>query len=41
VYRFDATISSAVEGDGTTPPTQERSVIGPLSAELLDKMQRY
>jgi xylulose-5-phosphate/fructose-6-phosphate phosphoketolase len=39
-YRFDATISSAVE-DGATPPVAEESVEGPLSDELLDRMQRY
>jgi xylulose-5-phosphate/fructose-6-phosphate phosphoketolase len=39
-YRFDATISSAVE-DGATPPVAEEPVKGPLSDELLDKMQRY
>jgi xylulose-5-phosphate/fructose-6-phosphate phosphoketolase len=39
-YRFDATISSAVE-DGVMPPVAEESVEGPLSDDLLDKMQRY
>jgi xylulose-5-phosphate/fructose-6-phosphate phosphoketolase len=38
-YRFDASISSAVE-DGATPPVAEESE-GPLSDDLLDKMQRY
>ena len=40
IYHFDATISSAVE-DGATPPVAQESVEGPLSKELLDKMQRY
>jgi xylulose-5-phosphate/fructose-6-phosphate phosphoketolase len=40
-YRFDTSISSAVEGDGTNPPTQEVPVERPLSEELLDRMQRY
>jgi xylulose-5-phosphate/fructose-6-phosphate phosphoketolase len=39
-YRFDETISSVVE-DGATPPVAEESVEGPLSDDLLDKMQRY
>ena len=42
-YEFDVTISSAVQADGARPPHQrERGpVAGPLSAELLDRMQRY
>jgi xylulose-5-phosphate/fructose-6-phosphate phosphoketolase len=40
-YRFDTSISSAVEGDGADPPTQEEPVERPLSEELLDRMQRY
>jgi xylulose-5-phosphate/fructose-6-phosphate phosphoketolase len=39
-YRFDASISSAVE-DGATSPIQEGPVEGPLSDDLLDRMQRY
>ena len=39
-YRFDVTISSAVK-DGSRLPVAEESVEGPLSDELLGKMQRY
>ena len=40
MYRFDATISSAVE-DGGAPPPPEAASAGPLSEELLDGMHRY
>ena len=40
MYRFDATISSAVE-DGGAPPSPEAASAGPLSEELLDGMHRY
>jgi xylulose-5-phosphate/fructose-6-phosphate phosphoketolase len=40
VYRFDATVSSAIEGDGKSPP-RGMPVAGPLSANLLDRMHRY
>lgn len=39
-YRFEASISNAIENDGSTPVAEE-PVEGPLSPELLDKMQRY
>ncbi|MEJ7841415.1 MAG: phosphoketolase family protein [Rubrobacter sp.] len=39
-YRFDASISSAVEGGGA-PPVQKGPVEGPLSADQLDKIHRY
>jgi xylulose-5-phosphate/fructose-6-phosphate phosphoketolase len=39
-YRFDASVSSAVESDGTTPPVHEGPVEGPLSDDLLDRIQR-
>ncbi|MBM2811046.1 MAG: phosphoketolase family protein [Chloroflexi bacterium] len=41
MYRFDATISSAVSADGPAPRPYETSAQGPLSAELLDRMHRY
>src|SRR5690349_21122195 len=40
MYRFDATISSAVEG-GAAPLEPAQSVAGPLSPELLDRLRRY
>jgi xylulose-5-phosphate/fructose-6-phosphate phosphoketolase len=40
VYRFDATVSSMVEGDGAPPQPQEAPT-GPLSEEQLDRIQRY
>jgi xylulose-5-phosphate/fructose-6-phosphate phosphoketolase len=40
-YRFDASVSSAVESDGAPAQVQREPVEGPLSAELLDRMQRY
>jgi xylulose-5-phosphate/fructose-6-phosphate phosphoketolase len=40
VYRFDATVSSAIEDDGAPPPRQVPTA-GPLSAELLELMHRY
>src|SRR3984893_14616236 len=40
-YRVDATISSAVRiGEGVAAPVQQPWK-GPLSAEVLDRMQRY
>ncbi len=41
MYRFDATISSAVEDGGAPSPPQEATLAGPLSAELLDRLHRY
>ena len=40
MYRFDATISSAVEDGGAPAPPRAASA-GPLSEELLDGMHRY
>ncbi|HET7076376.1 MAG TPA: phosphoketolase family protein [Chloroflexia bacterium] len=40
MYEFDAAISSAVKAENA-PPKPEGPVEGPLSPELLDKMQRY
>jgi xylulose-5-phosphate/fructose-6-phosphate phosphoketolase len=40
-YRFDASVSSAVESEGATSPVREGPVDGPLSDELLGRMQRY
>jgi len=40
MYRFDVTISSAVE-DGDAPSPPEAALAGPLSAELLDRMHHY
>jgi xylulose-5-phosphate/fructose-6-phosphate phosphoketolase len=40
VYRFDPAVSSAVLTDAAPPPA-EPAPDGPLSAELLDRMQRY
>jgi len=39
-YRFDPTISSAVD-NGAAPPVAQGPVEGPLSPELLDKIHRY
>ncbi len=41
MYQFDVTISSEVDGARARAPAQESPVSGPLSAELLEKMQRY
>ena len=41
MYRFDATISSAVEDGGAPSPPREAALAGPLSAELLDGLHRY
>ena len=42
MYQFDVKLSSVVEVDGATPPPQpEEPVKGPLSSDLLEKMQRY
>ena len=42
MYRFDTTISSAVASDGLPPSEeQEAAFHGPLSAEQLERMQRY
>ena len=44
MYRFDTTISSAVEADGaaaTTAATAEAPAPGPLAPDLLDRMHRY
>jgi len=40
VYRFDTAISSTVAAEGP-PPAAAAEVAGPLSAELLGRMQRY
>jgi xylulose-5-phosphate/fructose-6-phosphate phosphoketolase len=40
-YRFDASISSAVEGFTESAKSPEGPVEGPLSGDLLDRMQRY
>src|SRR3712207_156824 len=40
-YRFDARVSSAVVGDAAPSPVQPGPVEGPLSYDLLDRMQRY
>src|SRR3712207_6398101 len=40
MYRFDATISSAVEDGGATS-SPEAALAGPLSEEMLDRMHRY
>src|SRR5881392_93976 len=41
MYTFDVRISSAVEVDGRAPAPEEGPAEGPLSADLLDRMQRY
>jgi hypothetical protein len=41
VYRFEETISSAVEEDSDAPPPQPSAAEGPLSAEDLAAMDRY
>src|SRR5438093_2423579 len=41
MYRFDPAISSAVPVDGAAPPREMARLNGPLSAERLDRMQRY
>jgi xylulose-5-phosphate/fructose-6-phosphate phosphoketolase len=41
VYQFDVAISSTVRSDGAAPPAQQEVVEGPLSDELLQRMQRY
>jgi xylulose-5-phosphate/fructose-6-phosphate phosphoketolase len=42
MYRFDATISSAIEAERPGSVEQEpRTESGPLSPELLDRMHRY
>jgi xylulose-5-phosphate/fructose-6-phosphate phosphoketolase len=40
-YRFDAQISSAVEADGAVPGETMGSADGPLSPELLERINRY
>ncbi|HJQ29447.1 MAG TPA: phosphoketolase family protein [Rubrobacter sp.] len=40
-YRFDASISSAVEGFAESATSPEEPVEGPLSDDLLGRMQRY
>jgi xylulose-5-phosphate/fructose-6-phosphate phosphoketolase len=40
-YSFDASVSSAVESDGATSAVHEEPVEGPLSDDLLDRMQCY
>src|ERR671915_152320 len=42
MFRFDASVSSAVlERDGQPFPTQPQPGEGPLSADVLEKTQRY
>jgi len=41
MYQFDATISSAVRAEGVPPPAARMPDTRPLSADLLDRMQRY
>src|SRR5438067_1392880 len=41
MYRFDPTISSAVSATGSASRARDLPAPGPLSAELLDRMQRY
>src|SRR6266705_3573765 len=41
MYRFDTTISSAVSATGSYPHARDLPAQGPLSADLLDRMQRY
>ena len=41
MYQFDATISSEVKSNGAAPHAQTAPAAGPLSAEQLEKMQRY
>ncbi len=41
MYIFDPTISSVVDREGLPPQQPEAPAAGPLSPELLDKMQRY
>ena len=41
MYQFDASLSTAVEADALAQPLSEPSTTGPLSADMLDKMQHY
>ena len=41
MYVFDASISSAVEAAGAAPHPEKAPATGPLSPELLDRMDRY
>jgi xylulose-5-phosphate/fructose-6-phosphate phosphoketolase len=41
MYRFDVTISSAVEVADSTPTPPPKPAKGPLSDDLLDRMNRY
>jgi xylulose-5-phosphate/fructose-6-phosphate phosphoketolase len=41
MYRFDATVSSAVEDGGAPSPPREAALAGPLSEEMLDGLHRY
>ncbi len=41
MYQFDTTISSEVKTNGAIPQQAKQPATGPLSAEQLDKMQRY
>src|SRR5437868_9471289 len=41
MFEFDPSISSVIEVDGARQTAVEEKVKGPLSAEMLDKMQRY
>src|SRR5215213_6160822 len=40
-YHFDVSVSSAVESDGAVSPVHEEPLEGPLSDDLLDRMQSY
>src|ERR671916_873175 len=41
MYRFDATVSSAVEDGGAPSPPREAALAGPLSEGMLDGLHRY
>src|SRR5581483_2469571 len=41
LYQFDVSISSAVAAAGAPPAPAQQPAQGPLSAELLERMQRY
>jgi len=41
VYQFDLTISSAVAADTAPPAPSREPITGPLSDDLLGRMQRY
>jgi xylulose-5-phosphate/fructose-6-phosphate phosphoketolase len=41
MYTFEVDISSAVRSDGKEPVAPDRPVEGPLSQDMLDRLQRY